>query len=175
MSETERVVTRRLETSSRVRRFSNDPQVRDGRAGPGPKKSLHVGYRPLNGSSFSSVCNPGTYQGQQRENTPGSYECSDINECASSSTHNCRGGSSCTNSENGFRCVCPSGYKIGRTSSSNEFRCFDRNECLEDQGTVFNCVTTPGRPTATCSNLPGSYTCCPTGTMVCWGNTCACI
>ncbi|KAK7093001.1 hypothetical protein V1264_008666 [Littorina saxatilis] len=76
----------------------------------------------------------------------------DINECNSTSHHNCSGGhETCRNNDGGFTCVCEAGYEYKANGT-----CGDRDECLDKSDNCpEECANNDGGFTCTCR--PGSY------------------
>ncbi|XP_067950366.1 uncharacterized protein [Watersipora subatra] len=75
--------------------------------------------------------------------------CDNIDECASTNTHNCYSDSLCTDTSGSYECACPTGFIL----KSDGFTCESIDKCASNN----NC-------TETCSVINGTDTCqCPRG------------
>ena len=91
-------------------------------------------------SLFTCVCPTGFEEINSR--------CVDIDEC-SRGAHNCS--NECVNTEGGYHCLCPDGFRFAE-GSHNE--CVDVDECLEKVGIcgTLNCVNLAGTFNCLCSD-----------------------
>ena len=111
--------------------------------------------------------------------------CTDIDECASRSLHQCGIGAKCVNRVPGYACECPAGYEgDGRygceqgevkTGCNSDFDCTNNAECNQGSCTCRSGFEATGAicvdinecerqkdicgPSATCTNKIGSYSC----------------
>ena len=80
----------------------------------------------------------------------GAFFCSDINECNDDNNRiDCGFGGRCENTNGGFKCHCPKGFKL-----NDDGLCADVNEC----DSFFECGQ-DDKNRGVCQNIDGSYTC----------------
>ncbi|XP_067895206.1 uncharacterized protein nid2a isoform X2 [Heterodontus francisci] len=92
---------------------------------------------PINEHDHVCKCTPG-YQGDGKV-------CTDIDECADNSSHECGEHTNCINVPGSYGCECQHGYEILE----------DGNTCVR----VDKCTEGVCHPYATCYNIPGSFVC----------------
>ena len=96
---------------------------------------------------FTCTCEDG-FQGGY---FAGSFFCSDINECTRDvDPVDCGFGGRCSNTNGGFECVCPSGFKL-----NSDGLCADIDECGDG---TYSCGAEDGNR-GSCNNIDGDYEC----------------
>eukprot|EP00933_Yihiella_yeosuensis_P060247 TRINITY_DN6253_c4_g1_i1.p1 TRINITY_DN6253_c4_g1~~TRINITY_DN6253_c4_g1_i1.p1 ORF type:complete len:1111 (+),score=158.47 TRINITY_DN6253_c4_g1_i1:93-3425(+) len=102
--------------------------------------------------SFRCGCLAG-YTNLTQINTSQKLQCSNINECNTTTTghqHNCSTNSQCSDTVGSFLCACKVGY-FANATSADPTACTDMDECATNR-----CAALEG---TTCKNTVGSFTC----------------